>query len=180
VMVSMCDPFDPEVPFFRREEFMRLVAATPALTWLLLTKRPEHVVARFDGWTGTWVWPRNAWLGFSAENQRCLEERQVAVSRTLDRIEGRPPIVFASLAPMLSPIDVSKLYLVDWVIVEAESGAAGRPGRPFDEAWARTVRDDCVARGTPFFYKQGVSGGRIVEVPQLDGEQWVQIPEVSR
>jgi len=40
---------------------------------------------------------------------------------------------------------------IDWVIVGGESGSKARPMHP---AWARSIRDQCMAAGTPFLFKQ--------------------------
>jgi protein gp37 len=40
---------------------------------------------------------------------------------------------------------------IDWVIVGGESGPGARPMHP---SWARSLRDQCVAAGVPFFFKQ--------------------------
>jgi protein gp37 len=40
---------------------------------------------------------------------------------------------------------------VDWLIVGGESGHGARPMHP---AWARSLRDQCLAAGLPFFFKQ--------------------------
>lgn len=40
---------------------------------------------------------------------------------------------------------------IDWVVVGGESGPTARPMHP---TWARTLRDQCVAAGVPFFFKQ--------------------------
>ena len=40
---------------------------------------------------------------------------------------------------------------LDWVIVGGESGPGARPMHP---DWARSLRDQCVAAGVPFFFKQ--------------------------
>ena len=40
---------------------------------------------------------------------------------------------------------------LDWVIVGGESGPRARPMHP---DWARSLRDQCVAAGVPFFFKQ--------------------------
>ncbi|MEN6536687.1 MAG: DUF5131 family protein, partial [Bryobacteraceae bacterium] len=39
----------------------------------------------------------------------------------------------------------------DWVICGGESGPDARPMHP---EWARDLRDQCVAAGVPFFFKQ--------------------------
>ncbi len=40
---------------------------------------------------------------------------------------------------------------IDWVIVGGESGPGARPMHP---AWVRSLRDQCAAAGTAFFFKQ--------------------------
>jgi protein gp37 len=40
---------------------------------------------------------------------------------------------------------------IDWVIVGGESGSQARPMHP---EWARSLRDQCVAAGVPFHFKQ--------------------------
>jgi len=41
---------------------------------------------------------------------------------------------------------------LDWVVLGGESG--GRDARPMNPDWARSVRDQCVCAGVPFFFKQ--------------------------
>jgi len=50
---------------------------------------------------------------------------------------------------------------IHWVIVGGESGPGARPMHP---DWARSLRDQCVAAGVPFFFKQW---GEWVEEMQL-------------
>ena len=67
-----------------------------------------------------------------------------------------------------------------------------KPGRPFKYLWARGVRYTCVKNDIPFFFKQapkliptdeGIKGvhlrerGKIIELPDLDGETWEQFPK---
>lgn len=63
---------------------------------------------------------------------------------------------------------------IDWVIVGGESGPGARPMHP---EWARGIRDQCVAAGVPFFFKQwgewgpgytGVGDHPKVKVRRLD------------
>jgi protein gp37 len=65
---------------------------------------------------------------------------------------------------------------VGWVIVGAESG---RGARPMDDEWARTIKDQCVDAGVPFFLKQFAVNGRKVHVPELDGRQWMEYPKIA-
>ena len=41
--------------------------------------------------------------------------------------------------------------MLDWVIVGGESGPHARPMHP---DWARSLRDQCLAAGVPFHFKQ--------------------------
>ena len=123
---------------------------------------------------GPWPLP-NVWLGVSVEDQKRADLR-------IPALLGTPAAVrFLSCEPLLGPVDLAR-YLtgdcpacgdditedpcglvhadmaldpsaaaISWVIVGGESG----PGaRPMDPAWARSLRDQCVAGGVPFFFKQ--------------------------
>lgn len=46
---SLADVFDPEVPDTWRDEVLGMIAATPNLDWLLLTKRPEVARVYLNG-----------------------------------------------------------------------------------------------------------------------------------
>ena len=48
------------------------IEATPALDWLLLTKRPENML-RFTPWVDQW--PTNIWAMTSVENQEQAQRR---------------------------------------------------------------------------------------------------------
>ena len=42
--------------------------------------------------------------------------------------------------------------------------------------WARSLRDQCQASGVPFFFKQIKVDGKMVKMPELDGEVWGEYP----
>jgi protein gp37 len=80
---------------------------------------------------------------------------------------------FLSMEPLLGPIPNVPLYGVDWVIVGGETGPRHRP---IDPVWVRDLRDQCVAAGVAFFFKQWggfrpKSNGRL-----LDGRTWDEFP----
>lgn len=66
---------------------------------------------------------------------------------------------------------------IQWVIVGSESGHGARP---MSEDWVRSLRDQCVAAGVPFFYKQKTVAGKKIGLPELDGKVWAELPEVLR
>lgn len=66
---------------------------------------------------------------------------------------------------------------LDWVVAGGESGPRARP---MDPGWVRSLRDQCVGAGVPFYFKQwggptAMAGGRI-----LDGRTWDGMPEGAR
>jgi protein gp37 len=78
---------------------------------------------------------------------------------------------FLSVEPLLEDLGVLDLRGIHWVIVGGESGPHFRP---MDHAWARAIRDQCVAAGVAFFLKQSAAfrtevGTALVEA---DGSAW--------
>ena len=174
---SMCDVFEDHLEVFHaRMALYGVIEETPWLDWLLLTKRIENVM---DMRPGEWIdhgFPPNVWIGFSAENQKLMDER----SRVAVQIPAA--VRFVSIEPQLEHIDAGR-YLegwdseavhvcggdnercfrmcpeeeqyqtltLDWVINGGESG----PGaRPYDPAWGRSLREQCHSAGRPFYFKQ--------------------------
>jgi len=83
---------------------------------------------------------------------------------------------FLSLEPLLGPMPELPLDGINWVIVGGESGPGARPMRV---EWARSVRDQCLAAGVPFFFKQWGGVQRTKAGRQLDGKTWDQYPKVA-
>lgn len=101
-----------------RARLFRLIALTPYLDWLLLTKRPQNVLKMtFDVWCHKvpgfvtqnqgdgrrWDWPPNVWLGVSIEDQRRAGERIPHLLRTPAAVR------FVSAEPLLGPVDLTNL-----------------------------------------------------------------------
>lgn len=137
---------------------------------VILLARPEHAAHAPPGrhiLLGVWPLP-NVWLGVSAEDQRRADER------IPDLLATPAAIRFVSAEPLLGPIDFGQaqdglpinawltwLDGLDWIIVGGESGPNARPMHP---DWARSIRDQCAAAGTAFFFKQH---GEWIGVPDL-------------
>lgn len=163
-----------------RERLFDLIADTPNLDWLLLTKRPENIgsiLYETIGWVDTLrdQVPDNIWLGTSAENQEAWMRR---VPRLL-KIPAR--VHFVSCEPLISLINMphAKKY-PDWVICGGESGPNARRMKAFD---ARILRDDCQQFGIQFYFKQwgefdhdGNRVGKKNAGRMLDGREWNQFP----
>jgi protein gp37 len=144
---SMADVFEDNVDLLEhRARLFDLIEATPHLDWQLLTKRPENVARLVPREWNEGRWPGNVWIGASAEDQARLVQRMAHLARL------PAPVRFLSCEPLLGPLDLLSVgVLPDWVIVGGESG----PGaRPFNVAWARSLRSQAHGTGIAFFMKQ--------------------------
>lgn len=126
-----------------RHRLFDLIERTPAIDWLLLTKRPEHFDKLAPGSWVTRACPPHVQLGVTAENQQYWNLR-VAILKNLPARTR-----FVSAEPLLGPIDTGDLTGIHQVIVGGESGSGARPMHP---DWARSIRDQCHA--VAFFFKQ--------------------------
>ena len=140
---SLADVFDNHASIDPQwiADLWRLIASTPNLDWMLLTKRPGNIEKMLpDGWGRGW---HNVWLGCTVVNQ---EEADRDIPKLL-KVDAS--VRFLSMEPLLGPVKL--LGGIDLVIVGGESGPNARPMHP---DWARSLRDQCVAAGVPFFFKQ--------------------------
>jgi protein gp37 len=158
---SMSDLFHPDVPDAFIQQVFDVMVRTPRHTYQVLTKRSKRLARLVE----VLPWPENVWMGVSVETQR--------YAFRADHLRRVPAAVrFLSIEPLLGPVIVGYAGL-DWCIVGGESG---KSHRPIDANWVRTIRDDCVDSGVPFFFKQwgGMTpkaGGRT-----LDGRTWDEMP----
>lgn len=141
---SMADAFEERADLDpQRERLFRLIEETPALTWQLLTKRPENVR---DMVPSSWLrsWPAHAWIGTTTEDQQRVDER-VPHLRLIPA-----PVRFLSVEPLIEAVTL-RLDGIAWVIVGGESGPKSRP---FDPAWAASIVEQCRTAGVACFVKQ--------------------------
>jgi protein gp37 len=174
---SMADVFEDRRDLDEhRFRLWKLIEATPALTWLLLTKRPEnHEMVPLAWQTGTRR-PANVWLGTTCGSDRWTSTRRVDVLRSA----MWPRRIFVSAEPLLAlptfdlqPDARANLRQVDRLIVGAESGPKARP---MNEDHVRALRDRALEARTAFFYKQKVIGSLKLGIPELDGRRWAEVP----
>ncbi|MBE3142545.1 MAG: phage Gp37/Gp68 family protein [Planctomycetes bacterium] len=204
----MFDLFHPDVPNgFIFGAFMRMVKANQH-TYFILTKRPDRMLewittkwmVDFEGVHHDDLILSNVWMGVSVEDQKTGDERIPLLLQTptsvrfvsyepaLGSLELTTPGKFCFLNPSFLvayptgtfPYEIifreRKKPGLDWVICGCESG----PGaRPMDIEWARSVRDQCQAAQVPFFFKQKMVDGKLIHMPELDGQIWAQFPEVK-
>ena len=168
---SMADVFENNVQVAEaRLRLWQVVESTPALDWLLLTKRPENITSMVPA---AWLQaaPANVWYGTSVENQKTAERR-------LPHLLGVPAVVrFLSCEPLLEPVSLAAwLHGVQWVITGGESGAKARAADP---EWFRSIRTECAAAGVSYFHKQNGGRGKDKGGEALDGHLWRSLPVMA-
>lgn len=183
---SLADVFEERAELMSwRADLFDLIAQTPNLDWLLLTKRPENIMPMLiDAGRGFQPLPDHVWIGTSVENQEQADKRIPELLKVPAKVR------FLSCEPLLGPLDLWWYTIphfaaddprhwpqrngVEWVIVGAESGQGARP---MDLDWVRKIRNQCVIQAIPFFFKQMIADGKKVELPSLDGSVWKEFPE---
>jgi protein gp37 len=162
----MGDLFHDEVPDDFIMRVFEVMARAPRHRFHVLTKRPERMVEM----SARLPWPANVWAGATVED--------AAHAYRADRLRQTGAAVkYLVLEPLLGPIDDLDLTGIDWVIVGGESG----PGaRPLHVDWVRAVRDQCVAAGVAFYFKQWGGLRRKETGRELDGRLWDERPQESR
>lgn len=139
--------------------------------WALINKTYEENNPKSDnGIPPEPKWPlSNCWLGVSCEDQKTADERIPIL------LDTPAAVRWISAEPLLGAIDLKHLHgevveidclngthgvlrphsgknnKLNQVIVGGESGSNARPCHP---DWIRSLRDQCVASGTAFFFKQ--------------------------
>ena len=172
---SLADVFDNAVDPQWRADLFALIQKTPYLDWLLLTKRIGNVTPMLAAMAHgndpdlrllDMMPLPNVWIGATIVNQ-------AEADRDIPKLLELPARVrFLSMEPLLGPVDLERPrpgpdldqgggrmicqpWLIqsgiNWVIVGGESGPGARPMHP---DWARSLRDQCVAAGVPFMFKQ--------------------------
>jgi protein gp37 len=123
-----------------RTKYLSVIWECDALTFQLLTKRPENVKRMVPP---SWLtdWPAHVWIGASG-----WTAERIAALRAIPATTR-----FLSFEPLYEVPGVVDLTGIAWVIVGGESGPKARP---FDLAWARSIRDQCKAAGVAYFCKQ--------------------------
>ncbi len=90
-----------------RRDLVFLIEKTPALTWLLLSKRPENF-NRFFGAFWKDKWPKNVWAMTTVENQEWADKRLPQLLKVPAAVRG------VSYEPALGPVDFSQYLPARW------------------------------------------------------------------
>lgn len=153
---SMADVFEDRRDLDEhRQRLWSLILHTPALDWLLLTKRPESVTGLVPWAWNALGWPANVWLGCTVEDQKRANERLPVLVGIQARVR------FLSCEPLLGPLSISQwLPNLHWLIVGGESGTGARRLNPEN---ARSLMSAAAYCGVPVLFKQA---GKVL------GKEW--------
>lgn len=156
---SMGDVFHETVNIRGPEirEMFRCMATVDSV-FMLLTKRPQRMAECIKFLYGNDFAEQmpNVWAGVTAENQEQADKKIPIL------LQIPASVRFVSAEPMLEPMNLQRAFgteghrqtyieQLDWVICGGETGPGARPIHP---DWVRSLRDQCVSSGTPFFFKR--------------------------
>lgn len=161
---SMSDLFHERVP---EDIILRLFDVMNRASWhtfQVLTKRAE----RLSQISPSVQWTDNIWAGVSVENAEYLHR--------IDYLRSTgAKVKFLSLEPLLGPLSNLDLTGIDWVIVGGESGPNARQMEP---EWATEIRDACLQRNVPFFFKQWGGTNKKKNGRLLEDRTWDEMPAI--
>ena len=164
VLIDLCDWLDEQVPAAWLARFLGLIAETPHLKWMLLTKRPQEwrdriqmagIIPVARNWLAGTP-PSNVWLGITTENQGWLTQR------ASDAMKIPAPHIFVSVEPLLGPLDLRPWLdkrnpdgsrVINLVIIGGMNGP-GWEKWPMQLKWVEDIVAQCDAAGVPPFVKQ--------------------------
>ena len=159
---SMSDLFHKDVSINFIQDIFKVMREAHWHKFQVLTKRSERLAEL----NSQIEWAENIWMGVSVENSD--------YTFRIDHLrETNATTKFLSLEPLLGPLPNLNLEGIDWAIVGGESGPKSRP---IKEEWVTEIRDQCVASGTPFFFKQWGGTQKKKAGRKLQGKIWSEMP----
>lgn len=171
---SLSDVFDKNWPAEWRREVFDIIRATPALVYLLLTKRPQNIIPLAEAAGGL---PANAAIGTTAEDQTRVE---LNIPHLLAAaLKLRALFSFVSIEPMLGGVNLRNIevrpgafsflhpeadhfdalhpramWQLGWIITGGETDQGAHMARPTHPEWFSNVADQAIETGVPFHHKQ--------------------------
>lgn len=146
---SLADVFDNEVPDEWRGDLWELIAKTPNLDWILVTKRVGNV--RKMGPDGGF--PSNVILLATIVDQDEADRDMPKLAGA--KLTGAVQHIGVSYEPAIGPVDwLPWISDLDWLIVGGESAQGGATARDFPVNWAYRAIYDAAGTGCAVFVKQ--------------------------
>lgn len=160
---SMSDLFHKDIPIEFLKKVFSIMNQASWHEFQILTKREDILQERQSLLT----WTENIWMGVTIENNDYVHRADVLR-------DCGAAVKFLSLEPLLGPLPNLNIDGLDWIVLGGESG----PGaRPIDIDWIRPVRDLCIEKKTPFFFKQWGGFNKKKNGALLDGKEWREYPD---
>jgi protein gp37 len=170
---SMADVFEDHPDLIEpRRRLWKVISETPALDWMLLTKRPEKMTEFApDEWKNGW--PSNVWAGTTVGTQEWAQKRCPIITKIPAKIR------WLSVEPLFGPMDLTPwLDQISWVIVGGESGNGARVMK---REWVTSLIEQCRKFNVAFFFKQkGVVLSRLMGCKAEKGDDPSEWPEDLR
>ncbi len=159
---SMSDLFHRDVPTEYIHRVFDVMNRAHRHRFQVLTKRSQRLLRL----SPTLDWRSHVWMGVSVES--------TDYTFRIDHLrETGAHVKFLSLEPLLGPLPDLNLQGIDWVIVGGESG----PGaRAMNIKWVLEIRDQCIAVGVPFFFKQWGGTNKKKAGRKLEDRTWDEMP----
>lgn len=160
------DLFHPDIPTINIAQMFAVMAMRPDHVFIVLTKRAlrlEQLLGSADfrklvleeghklfgdGFSLGNAWGANVLVGVSAENQSCMDQRAMALTRIPETF-GRVLFVSPLLAMTIIPEEV--LRCLDWIVCCREVGWGHCKARPCKDEWIRSIADQSFGADIPFF-----------------------------
>ena len=166
-LCSMSDFFHRDVPTNYILEVLDVIKKCPHHTFQILTKRSSRMVQISKMIK---QWPENVWMGVTVE----ATEYKHRIDH-LQLVNAR--VRFISCEPLLDRVGKLDLAGIDWVIAGGESGPRARP---MLREWPINIRDQCLRRNVPYFFKQWGGANKKAAGRKLEGEEWSQMPKLYK
>lgn len=162
---SMSDLFHENMPFDFIKAVFNVMNECSQHTFQVLTKRADIL----EKYHTLLKWTPNIWMGVTVENDK--------VTKRIDSLRKVPAFIkFLSIEPLISAIPNLNLLNIDWVIVGGESG---QKARPIKEEWVIDIKNQCLQKQIPFFFKQWGGKNKKASGKILQGKIYCQMPEIA-
>ena len=159
---SMSDLFHPEVPTDFIKRVFTIMNEAHWHTFQVLTKRSERLAELSNQLT----WTPNIWMGVSVE--------EAEYSFRIDHLRTIAAATkFVSCEPLLGPLANMNLSNINWIIVGGESGPRARP---MESEWVVDIKEQCLSKDIPFFFKQWGGTNKKKAGRLLEGRTWDEMP----
>jgi protein gp37 len=168
---SMSDLFHERVPDSYIVKVAEIMSLANWHVFQVLTKRSTRLQGMLQTSLRPYARQRHIWWGVS------VEDKKYGLPRIKHLRDAPAAVRFLSVEPLLEDLGKIDLGGISWVIVGGESGPGARPVKP---AWVTSIRDQCLARGIPFFFKQWGGRNKKKAGRSLEGVTYDEFPSLQR